>query len=156
MLLAKFATRSNIMKSDYLKYWRVVQRFYLKKYDITPTDLDMLLFLYSEGQFTTEKFEEYRMIMPWDDRRFSRVKEKGWIVVWRERMGKHRAIYELSPQAKRMISQLYKHLEGEELPMSPGDNPFNRGSAGWTDRQHLKFLKKAREATRQRQRRSRE
>ena len=41
-------------KSNYLKHWRTV-KFYIKaKYELSEAELELILFLYSEGYFTKE------------------------------------------------------------------------------------------------------
>ena len=47
------------MNNDYLKYWRVIRYFIKAKYDLTTADLDMLLFLKSEGRFDKDKFDDF-------------------------------------------------------------------------------------------------
>ena len=47
------------MKSDYLKYWRVVRQFIKVKHNLTQADLDILLFLKSEQYFSKDKFKEF-------------------------------------------------------------------------------------------------
>ena len=50
-------------REDYLKYWRVLRYFVKAKYKITNTDLDMILFLYSEKYFNKTKFNEFDKIL---------------------------------------------------------------------------------------------
>ncbi len=45
-------------KNDYLKYWKVVKQWANVKYDVGTADIEMMLFLYSEGLFTQKQFEE--------------------------------------------------------------------------------------------------
>ena len=78
---------------DYLKYWRVVRYFIKKKYNLTTSDLEMLLFLKSEGRFSKENFQEFNELLSWDKSRFERLRQQGWIEVFRKRVGKHRAKY---------------------------------------------------------------
>ena len=64
-------SKSNLMprkppEYDYLKYWRVI-RYYIKaRYGITTSDLDMILFLRSEGRFNRSKFNEFNEVLGWD------------------------------------------------------------------------------------------
>ena len=44
--------------SDYLKFWRVIRYYVKAKHQISQADLDIILFLYSEGYFGKEKFEQ--------------------------------------------------------------------------------------------------
>ena len=51
---------------DYLKYWRVIRQFVKVKYNLSQSDLDILLFLYSEKYFDRGKFDEFDNILGWD------------------------------------------------------------------------------------------
>ena len=66
-------------KYDYLKFWRVVRYWAKQKYGITTADLDMLLFLHSEGLFTRVQCENYGSLMSWDKQRFEKLLRDGWI-----------------------------------------------------------------------------
>ena len=64
------------MKSDYLKYWKVVRYFIKAKYGLSTGDLDMILFLYSEQYFDKGKFDEFANVIGWNAQRFERLREK--------------------------------------------------------------------------------
>ena len=57
-------------KHDFLKYWKVVRQWAKSKYGLGVADIEMMLFIYSEGLFTKKDFEEYNEIMSWDRNRF--------------------------------------------------------------------------------------
>ena len=57
--------------NDYLKYWRVIKYYYLRKHDMKAADLDMLLFLKSEKYFTKKKFDEFNQLVSWNKKRFT-------------------------------------------------------------------------------------
>ena len=102
--------------NDYLKYWRVIRYFILKKYKLTTGELDVLLFLYSEKYFSKDKFNEFDELISWDVNRFDRLLRDGWVVVFRKRQGKKKALYEVSYKGRRMLGSMYKKLSGEEIP----------------------------------------
>ena len=101
--------------NDYLKYWRVVRYWVKAKYGLTTPDLEMLLFLYSEQIFTKDKFSDFKEIMSWDKNRFERLRQEGWIIVWKKREGKNKALYEVSHKGKKVVGMVYKKLNGEEI-----------------------------------------
>ena len=41
------------MNNDYLKYWRVIRYFIKAKYGLSQAELDVILFLKSEGYYDT-------------------------------------------------------------------------------------------------------
>ena len=149
MVFCRF-TRTNVIKiksnqmnatqSNYLKYYKVVHRYFYKKYDLQPTELDMLLFLYSEEYFKRSKFKEYEQLMPWDRKRFDDLLSKGWFDIFRTKVGAKSAMYILSHKARKMIGKLYKVLEGENVSLNPIDNPFFQKKVGYTDRKYKEMI----------------
>lgn len=101
---------------DFLKNWRVVRYYIQKRYDISTSELDMLLYLYDENVFDRDLFNDFAESMSWERRRFSIMNEKGLIRVWRKgKKGEHKKLYELTHKAKLICSHTYKKLLGLEL-----------------------------------------
>ncbi|MGI9555933.1 MAG: hypothetical protein ACR2M9_03650 [Cyanophyceae cyanobacterium] len=127
-------------RSDYLKYWRVI-RYYIKaKYGLTQADLDVLLFLYSEKYFSKDKFEEFDELLSWDVNRFDKLLRDGWIEVFRKRLRNIKALYQLSYKTIRIISGIYKKLEGQEIPTSNSFNPIFAKNVSYTDKVYRNFI----------------
>jgi len=127
---------------DYLKYWRVIKYFTQVKYKLKAGDLDMLLFLYSEKYFGKQKFNEFNELLPWDVKRFDKLLRDGWISVFRKRQGNKKTLYEISYKGKRMISSIYKKLNGEEIPMSESGNPMFATNVSYTDKVYRNMIKR--------------
>ena len=137
------------MQNDYLKYWRVVRYFIKIKYGICTGELDMLLFLYSEKYFGKEKFKEFNELLSWNVNRFDQLLKKGWIEVFRKRVGKHKTLYSLSFKANRMIDSIYKKLNGEQIPESPTSNPMFKSNVSYTDKVYRNMIKEMNKFIRQ-------
>lgn len=114
------------MKSDYLKFYRVINKYIKLKYDLSQPDLDMIMFLYSEGYFGTGEFNEFASVINWDRRRFLRLIEDGWIEKFRERKGRRRALYTLTFKAKRMVDSYYRKLNGGPINDKDTTHPLFR------------------------------
>ena len=71
------------MKSDYLKYWRVIRQWVKIRYQLSQGDLDMLLFLYTEDYFGKERYLEFVQLISWDQHRFNRLRSEGWIEIFK-------------------------------------------------------------------------
>ncbi len=127
---------------DYLKYWRVIKYFTQVKYKLKAGDLDMLLFLYSEKYFGKQKFNDFNELLPWDVKRFDKLLRDGWISVFRKREGNKKTLYEISYKGKRMISSIYKKLNGEEIPMSESGNPMFATNVSYTDKVYRNMIKR--------------
>ncbi len=128
------------MQNDYLKYWRVIRQYVKVKYGLTQSDLDVILFLNSEGYFNKDKFEEFDRILSWDVQRFDRLLRDGWIEVFRKRQGRIKGLYTLSYKAKRVATSIYKKLNGEEMPTSPSQNPMFLKNVSYTDRRYREAI----------------
>lgn len=122
--------------NDYLKYWRVIRQYIKVKYKLTQSDLDVLLFLNSEGYFDKDKFSEFNNVLSWDVGRFDKLLRDGWIEVFRKRHGKTKGLYTLSYKAKRVVTSIYKKLSGEEIPTSPSQNPIFLKNVSYSDKRY--------------------
>ena len=137
------------MQSDYLKYWRVVRQFIKAKHKLSQSDLDILLFLKSEEYFSKDKFKEFDNLISWEKNRFERLRQEGWIEVFRKRMGKRKALYQLSQRGKRVTTSIYKYLNGKEIPTSNDGNPMFLRKVSYTDKVYRNFIKEMNAFTRQ-------
>jgi hypothetical protein len=129
-------------KNDFMKYWRVVRYWVLRKYEVTTADLEIMLFLYSEHLFTKTKFEEFNELMSWDKNRFYDMIKAGWIHQWRKKKGKEAALYELTYKAKRMIDNVYKKLNGQEFSETYVNNPVFKHDVKFRDKVYRNYMKK--------------
>jgi hypothetical protein len=112
-------------KNDYLKYWKVVKQWAKVKYNLGTADIEMMLFLYSEGLFNQKQFKDK------------------WIVVWRKRKGKESTLYELGFSGKRMCASIYKKLNMEETVSEDRRlNPIFNPNADYSKKVYRKIIKK--------------
>ena len=137
---------------DYLKYWRVIRYFIKAKYGLSQGELEMLLFLRSEKYFSKDSFDEYDELISWDKNRFEKLRKEEWIDVFRKKEGNRRVVYQLSYKAQRMLTTLYKKIEGEEIPESKSSNPMFLRNVKYTDKVYRNFIKKMNKTIRQQQR----
>ena len=134
------------MKSDYLKYYKVVRKFMKEKHGLSQADLDMLLFLRSEGFFTSKKFNEFNQIISWDRWRMDRLKNNGWIEIYRDapkklKPGDIKFVYRLTYKAKMVIDRMYDYLNGDNLPMTPNKNPLMKTNISFSSKVTRNFIK---------------
>lgn len=144
-----------LKNNDYLKYWKIIRQFMKAKYGLSQSDLDMLLFLYSEGYFSRDKFFEYNNILSWEVGRMTRLKNEGWIEVFRNPGVRVKALYKVSYKTERAIDSMYKKLNGEEIPSTVSGNPMFHRKVKYTDKVYRNMIiemNKEIKATRQQQR----
>lgn len=137
------------MKSDYLKYWRPIKYFIKRKYGVSETNLDILLFLYSEKYFMLSDLRKYNEIVPWCRERFDNLLRDGFVEVFRDFPEKRGRIYRLTRKSTRMITSLYSKLEGNDIPMTYGNNPMFKKKTKYTDKVYRNYIKELNEKRKQ-------
>lgn len=131
-------------KHNFLKYWRIVRYWARRKYGLTDSELELLLYLYDIDLFSRKDFQKFEGVLEWDKKRLADFIEKGYIGVWRDHVGysKQAKMYELTVKAKRICSSIYKKLTQEEhIPETGRNNPIFRGQA-YADIMYRKLIKK--------------
>jgi len=141
---------------DYLKFWRVINYYFKSKHGLTQADIDTILFLYSEKYFEKSKFEEFNELLSWDEKRFKRLLRDGWISVFRKRMDSRKTIYELSYKAVNMCADIYRKLNGEEIPVSLSQNSMFHKNVSYSDKVYRNMIKQMTAFTRQQRHRTHE
>jgi len=76
---------SDIRELKILKYYRLVRKWACKTYDLKDADLELLIYLDCKGRFTRDDFINGTYTYSWDKQRWERLREAGWIEVWRHR-----------------------------------------------------------------------
>jgi hypothetical protein len=84
--------------------------------------------------FNKTQFKKFEELMSWDVQRFNRLLKNDWIHVWRKREGKQTTLYELTYKAKRIITIVYKKLNGEEIAETAHYNPLFRNDVSYMDK----------------------
>jgi hypothetical protein len=134
-------------RHDFLKYFRVVRYWVAKNYDLTYPELEMLLFLYSETLFSDRDIKKFQRIMHWDAKRFNKLIDEDWIVLWRENTRTEKALYNLSFKGKKLMAEVYKKLNMEqEISTNPRQNKVFSKDAGYMDRGYQRMIKEMNEA----------
>ena len=136
-------------KMDYLKFWRVIRYFIKAKYGLSQSDLDVILFLYTESYFDKAKFKEFDRLLSWDVNRFDKLLKQGWIVVFRKGSGRRKSLYELSYKGKRVVNSIYKKLSGEGIPTTQSSNPMYAKNVSYSDKVYRQMIEDMNAATRQ-------
>ncbi len=137
-------TQPRERKFNFLKYWRIVRYYIKRKYKISLSEHDMLLYLYDLPYFKREDFNYYSNSMSWDKKRFYKMMQKGLIKEWRGggvKFGRSK-IYELTHLAKTICSTTYKKLVKEELiSEDPRSNPIFKKET-YTDKVYKSIIEK--------------
>lgn len=140
-----------IPRFDFMKYWRAIRYWACRKYEVTPGELDLLFFLYSEMYFDEAKFEEFNNLLPWNRNRLREMIERGWIHIWRQKAHHQRAMYELTQKGRTAITTVYKKLNRQEISEQRTTNPMWYTNVSYADKVYRNFIKKMNISLRQEQ-----
>jgi hypothetical protein len=127
-----------------------VIRYYIRaKHGLSQVEIETLLFLYSETYFSRDKFQEFNELLSWDRNRFNKLLREGWIEIFRRRMNRKKMLYQLSFKSIRMIEDIYRKLNGEEIPVSLSQNPLFKKNVSYSDKVYRNMIKSMHEFTKQ-------
>jgi hypothetical protein len=102
---------------SFMKYWRVVRKYALMKYNLSQEDLDVLFYIHDEKYFSNYKFEEYEKLLSWDTKRLTSLSERGWISKLAPgNKYAQRDVYEVTMKTQRVVTNIYKILNGDGYP----------------------------------------
>ena len=133
-----------------MRYWRVVRDWVKVKHGLGLPELELLLFLYSEGYFKKADFNEFRQLFSWDKRCFERLVRDKWVVRFRNHGGGKAAIYQLSNRAKGVCKSVYMKLNGDEAFSECRTRMFSN-DAKYMDKVFRNYMKKINQELRQHQ-----
>ena len=126
---------AEIRNLNLFKYYRVVRKWACKQNGLTDADLELLIYLDCKVRFTRNDFINGVYTMSWDKARWERLRNDGWIDVWRHRNRTtiKYSIYNTSYKCKRLITRIYNILLGnEDIPISE-QNVFYKNKS-YTDK----------------------
>jgi len=129
-------TASDIKELNLLKHYRIIRKWACKNNNLNDADLELLIYLDSIGVFNIKDFKMGTYSYSWETRRWSRLVDEDWIVIWRKRnrtTQKHN-MYQVSFKCKQLIHRIYRIMLGEEdLPISKRRNKLINGKS-YTDK----------------------
>lgn len=133
---------TRVKQYNFLKYWRPVKYYIKRKYDISQSELEMMLYLYDTNVFTKEEWNEFASIISWNKNRFKNMMDRGFIKKWRDGQRRVAHLYELTHKAKMICNQTYKKLmQDEHISEDPYQNEMFKGDS-YSDKVYRNIIKK--------------
>ena len=132
----KRLTASYIKNINLLKHYRIIRKWASKNNGLTDADLELLIYLDCVDLFTIKDFKMGSYSYSWDNRRWNKLIQNNWIVIWRNRNRTTQKynIYKVSFKGKTLIQRIYRMLLGEEdIPTSYRRNTIMKGET-YTDK----------------------
>ena len=112
---------SDLRNLNIFKHYRLVRKWACKTYGLKDADLELLIYFDCIKRFTRNDYINGVYTMSWDKARWERLRNEGWIDVWRHRNRTtiKYSIFQTSFKCKRMITRIYNILLGyEDIPTS--------------------------------------
>ena len=121
---------SDIKDLHLLKHYRIIRKWACKNNGLTDAELELIIYLDCIGLFTKNDFEIGAYSYSWNNRRWNKLIQNNWIIVWRNRNRTTQKynIYKISFKGKQLISRIYRIMTGEEdIPTSIKRNVIMKG-----------------------------
>ncbi|MCP4323737.1 MAG: hypothetical protein GY787_18170 [Alteromonadales bacterium] len=120
----------DIKDLNLLKHYRVIRKWVCKNNDLTDAEFELLIYLDCIDMFTIGDFKMGTYSYSWNNRRWNKLIQNDWIIVWRKRNRTTQKynIYKVSFKGKQMIKRVYRIMLGEEdIPTSEKRNTIMKG-----------------------------
>ena len=132
---------SDIKSLNLMKHYSIIRKWACKNNDLNDSDLELLIYLDCIDLFTIKDFKIGTYAYSWDNRRWNRLIQNDWIVVWRNRNRTTQKynIYKVSFKGKQLISRIYRIMLGQEDINIGSRNKLITGSS-YTDKVMTKAI----------------
>lgn len=120
----KYREKVKMVEHDYsfLQYSHLVRTWALKNNDLTPRELDALLYLHPLGIFTRAQLDEALLELSFPHKTmYAKFIKDGWISEWAKRG--RRTFYSLTYKGNELVNRMHRmHLFEERIPTSSRRN----------------------------------
>tara|TARA_B100001175_G_scaffold265200_1_gene235448 strand:+ start:8155 stop:8595 length:441 start_codon:yes stop_codon:yes gene_type:complete len=121
---------SDVKNLKLLQHYRIIRKWACKNNGLNDADLELLIYLDCIDLFSKKDFELGSYSYSWDNRRWNKLIQNDWIVVWRHRNRTTQKfnIYKISFKGKQLIQRIYRiMLNEEDIPTSTRRNKIMKG-----------------------------
>lgn len=121
---------SDIKNLKLLQHYRIIRKWACKNNGLNDADLELLIYLDCIDLFSKKDFELGSYSYSWDNRRWNKLIQNDWVVVWRyrNRTTQKFNIYKVSFKGKQLIQRIYRiMLNEEDIPTSARRNKIMKG-----------------------------
>jgi len=120
----------DVKNLNLLKHYRIIRKWACRNNDLTDAELELLIYLDCIDMFTIDDFKMGTYSFSWNNRRWNKLIQNEWIIVWRKRNRTTQKynIYKVSFKGKQLISRIYRIMLGDEdIPTSERRNSIMQG-----------------------------
>ena len=127
----KRLSAGNLKDLNLLKHYRIIRKWACKNNDLTDAELELLIYLDCIDMFTIDDFKIGTYSYSWNNRRWNKLIQNNWVVVWRyrNRTTQKYNIYKISFKGKQLIQRIYRIMLGkDDIPTSERRNSIMKGN----------------------------
>ncbi len=120
----------DLKEMSLLKHYRIIRKWASRNNDLTDAEIELLIYLDCINLFTIKDFKMGTYAFSWNNRRWNKLIQNDWIVVWRRRNRTTQKynMYKVSFKGKQLIQRIYRIMLGEEdIPTSERRNSIMQG-----------------------------
>ncbi len=120
----------DLKEMSLLKHYRIIRKWASRNNDLTDAEIELLIYLDCIDLFTIKDFKMGTYAFSWNNRRWNKLIQNDWIVVWRRRNRTTQKynMYKVSFKGKQLIQRIYRIMLGEEdIPTSERRNSIMQG-----------------------------
>ena len=120
----------DLKEMSLLKHYRIIRKWASRNNDLTDAEIELLIYLDCIDLFTIKDFKMGTYAFSWNNRRWNKLIQNDWIVVWRRRNRTTQKynIYKVSFKGKQLIQRMYRIMLGEDdIPTSERRNSIMQG-----------------------------
>ncbi len=120
----------DLKEMSLLKHYRIIRKWASRNNDLTDAEIELLIYLDCINLFTIKDFKMGTYAFSWNNRRWNKLIQNDWIVVWRRRNRTTQKynMYKVSFKGKQLIQRMYRIMLGEDdIPTSERRNSIMQG-----------------------------
>ena len=120
----------DLKEMSLLKHYRIIRKWASRNNDLTDAEIELLIYLDCIDLFTIKDFKMGTYAFSWNNRRWNKLIQNDWIVVWRKRNRTTQKynMYKVSFKGKQLIQRMYRIMLGEDdIPTSERRNSIMQG-----------------------------
>ena len=120
----------DLKEMSLLKHYRIIRKWASRNNDLTDAEIELLIYLDCIDLFTIKDFKMGTYAFSWNNRRWNKLIQNNWIVVWRRRNRTTQKynMYKVSFKGKQLIQRMYRIMLGEDdIPTSERRNSIMQG-----------------------------
>lgn len=124
-----------------LAYMPIISKYVQRKYEITASQMSVLLFIYHKRTFPLRQYFNYKCMFHWEAKAFHEMQRRGFMKIVKESPKKLGVVYGSTRKTDKIVEEFFEMLRDDlYISTDPEVNPlFKRENFG--DKVFSNFMK---------------